>query len=84
MKATYPLTNKSQITVPKHVREHLGLKPGDKASYRIKKNGEVVINRPLTPAEIRAQVGPPAGDQPLSDKAKLIGTYLAKKYNVKT
>ena len=83
MKATYPLTSKSQITVPKEVRKHLGLKPGARASYRIKPNGEVVLRRPPTPTEIMARVGPPAGDQPLTEREKLIGTYLAKKYNVK-
>ncbi len=83
MKATYPLTSKSQITVPREVRDHLGLKPGSRASYRIKKSGEVVLKRPLTGPEIMAKVGPPAGDQPLTEREKLIGEYLAKKYKVK-
>ena len=83
MKATYPLTSKSQITVPKEVRQHLGLKPGSHATFHIEPDGKVVFNRPRTPAEIRAAVGPPTGDQPLTEREKLIGGYLAKKYNVK-
>ena len=83
MKSTYPLTSKSQITVPKEVREHLGLKPGGRAAFRIMPNGEVVVSRPRTPAEIRAAVGKPSGKQSLTKREKLIGTYLAKKYNVK-
>jgi antitoxin PrlF len=83
MKSTYPLTSKSQITVPKEIREHLGLKPGDRASFRIEPTGKVVINRPRTPAEIRAAVGKPTGKQPLTERERLISTYLAKKYNVK-
>jgi len=83
MKATYSLTSKSQITVPKEVREHLGLKSGGYATFHIEPSGKVVINRPRTPAEIRAAVGPPSGDQPLTEREKLIGGHLAKKYNVK-
>jgi AbrB family looped-hinge helix DNA binding protein len=83
MKATYPLTSKSQITVPKEIRKHLQLKPGDRAIFSIKKDGEVVIKRPPTPAEIMARVGKPTGAQPLTEREKLIGGYLAKKYNVK-
>ena len=83
MKATYPLTSKSQITVPKEVREHLGLKPGSHATFHIMPNGNVTLNRPLTGVEIMARVGPPSGDQPLTEREKLIGGYLAKKYKVK-
>ncbi len=82
MKATYPLTAKSQITVPKEVRQHLGLQPGDQAYFFIKNNGEVIINRPPTPAEIMSKVGKPTGKQPLTQREKLIGGYLAKKYGV--
>ncbi len=82
MKTSYPLTSKSQITVPKQVREHLGLKPGRRAKFRIKRNGEVTISRPPTIEEIRAKLGKPDGTQPLTAKEKLIGEYLAKKYDV--
>lgn len=83
MKTAYPLTSKSQITIPKEIREHLGLEPGDRARFSINKSGEVVLSRPRTPQEIRAKIGPPSNDQPLTEREKLIGDYLAKKYNVK-
>ena len=41
MEAT--LTQKSQATVPKAVREHLGLKPGDRIRYFIDPEGTVMI-----------------------------------------
>jgi antitoxin PrlF len=37
------LTNKGQTTIPKEVRAHLGLEPGDRIEYVIGSNGEVVL-----------------------------------------
>lgn len=37
------LTSKGQITVPKAVREALGVSPGDRIAFRLKDNGTVVI-----------------------------------------
>ena len=83
MKTTYPLTSKSQITVPKEVRTHLGLRPGGRAVFSIKPSGEVVINRPLTAAEIIARAGKPTGKQTLTEREKLRSEYLMKKYDIK-
>ena len=41
------LTNKGQVTIPKSVRESLGLHPGDKLEFFINKNGEALF-RPVT------------------------------------
>jgi AbrB family looped-hinge helix DNA binding protein len=40
---TATLTSKGQTTVPKEVREHLGLKPGDRLRFGIQEDGRVVI-----------------------------------------
>ena len=37
------LTSKGQITIPKQVREHLKLNPGDKLDFVIESGGRVVI-----------------------------------------
>jgi len=37
------LTSKGQITIPKQVREHLKLNPGDKLDFVIESEGRVVI-----------------------------------------
>lgn len=37
------LTSKGQITVPKHVREILGVRPGDRLAFRIRGDGSVVV-----------------------------------------
>lgn len=39
----YALTSKSQVTLPKRVREHLRLKPGDAVEFLIQPDGAVVV-----------------------------------------
>ena len=41
--AVATLTSKGQTTIPKHVREHLKLNPGDKLDFVIESEGRVVI-----------------------------------------
>lgn len=68
---THTMTSKGQITVPKDVREALGIKPGERATFRFKKSGEVVIERPKTIEDIRQLLKHPAGAV-LSEKEKLV------------
>ena len=37
------VTSKGQITVPKEIRDHLGVEPGDRLSFQIGSNGEVIV-----------------------------------------
>jgi len=37
------ITTKGQITIPKPIRDHLGLKPGDKVKFFIRPDGSVVL-----------------------------------------
>ena len=41
--ATATLTSKGQTTIPKQVRDHLKLSPGDKLDFVIESEGRVVI-----------------------------------------
>jgi AbrB family looped-hinge helix DNA binding protein len=41
------LTKKGQLTVPKPIRDSLGLHTGDKVEFSINKNGEAIF-RPVT------------------------------------
>ncbi len=43
MTSTSTLTSKGQTTVPKAVRLHLGLKPGDKIRFLVEDDGRVVV-----------------------------------------
>lgn len=51
------VTSKGQVTIPKHVRDRAGLKPGAEVDF-VERNGEVVVRkaaktkaRPATPAD---------------------------------
>ena len=44
---TATLTTKGQITVPKEVREHLGVDTGDRLSFTVQPDGSVIVT-PIT------------------------------------
>jgi AbrB family looped-hinge helix DNA binding protein len=41
--ASATLTPKGQITLPKPVRDRLGLKPGDRITFREREDGSIVL-----------------------------------------
>jgi AbrB family looped-hinge helix DNA binding protein len=43
------LTAKGQVTVPKQVREHLGLKPGAEVEFDLADDGRVVLRPAASP-----------------------------------
>ncbi|TAG25047.1 MAG: AbrB/MazE/SpoVT family DNA-binding domain-containing protein [Burkholderiales bacterium] len=50
----YALTTKSQVTVPKAVRQALGVLPGQEIDYEVKANGQVLmfpVKKPNVPQE---------------------------------
>jgi len=47
------LTSKGRITVPKSVRDFLGVGPGSKVIFELTPQGDVLL-RPLTPRPARA------------------------------
>ena len=57
------LTSKGQVTIPKRVRDYLGLKPGSTVQFEVKGDGQVLLRtdepRPPGPADrIRGTVRP--------------------------
>lgn len=47
MDAMARMTSKGQITVPKEVREALGLKPGDSVLFRVREDGAAAMAKGL-------------------------------------
>jgi AbrB family looped-hinge helix DNA binding protein len=47
------ITSKGQATIPKPIREHLQLKPGDKVKFFIHPDGSVVLLPKLPAAALR-------------------------------
>jgi antitoxin PrlF len=44
---TATLTTKGQVTIPKEVREHLGVDTGDRLSFVVQDDGTVIV-KPIT------------------------------------
>ena len=51
------ITAKGQTTIPKAVRDHLGLKPGDRVKFFIHPDGSVVLLPKLPASALRGIVG---------------------------
>ncbi len=47
------ITVKGQATIPKAIREHLGLKPGDRIKFFVHPDGSVVLLRKLATSALR-------------------------------
>jgi antitoxin PrlF len=43
MSATSAITTKGQITLPKAIRDRLGVKPGDRVTFREQVDGKIVV-----------------------------------------
>ena len=47
------ITSKGQVTLPKRMREHLGLRPGSEIEFTINNRGEIVIKSKAKPPKSR-------------------------------
>ena len=83
MNYTNSITSKGQITIPKEFREKLGLNRIGKATFHINDKNEIVLTAPKTHAEVRAMLNEPTFKDIPSEKEKIIGEQLAKKYDVR-
>ena len=50
------ITVKGQATIPKAIREHLGLKPGDRVKFFVHPNGSVVLLPKLPASALRGML----------------------------
>jgi antitoxin PrlF len=51
------LTSKGQVTIPKRVRDALGLKPGDEVEFDVDEKGKFVVRRAVEKAPTREPDG---------------------------
>jgi AbrB family looped-hinge helix DNA binding protein len=52
------ITVKGQATIPKAIREHLGLKPGDRVKFFVHPDGSVVLLPKLPASALRGMLKP--------------------------
>lgn len=52
----HTLTVKGQVTIPKAVREHLGLTPGSRVEFTREADGRVTLRRADPPADFAARL----------------------------
>jgi len=50
------ITVKGQATIPKPIREHLGLQPGDRVKFFVHPDGSVVLLPKLSASAVRGMV----------------------------
>lgn len=57
------LTSKGQVTIPKKMRQHLGIGPGTAVDFLLTANGDVVLRpaRPAAARQKRVRKAPPNG-----------------------
>lgn len=51
----YTLTAKSQVTLPKPIRDHLNVAPGDAVSFKIVADGSVRVEPAVAPGKVQAR-----------------------------
>jgi len=52
------ITIKGQATIPKPIREHLGLQPGDRVKFFVHPDGSVVLLPKLSASAVRGSIKP--------------------------
>ena len=70
MKST--ITKKGQVTIPKAIREHLGVKPGDRVKFFRMRNGTVVILPTLPVTALKGVVPAPLHPVSIEDMNEAI------------
>ena len=51
------LTQKGQVTIPKAVRQVLGVSPGDEVEFQVTEDHKVVVNRALPASPFEKYIG---------------------------
>jgi len=66
------LTSKSQATIPKAIRQLLGIKPGGKIAFEVR-DREVILRAPQNPAGMLSAYGKV---RPTRNPSQSVGAYL--------
>jgi antitoxin PrlF len=79
------LSIKGQITIPKEIREHLNVRPGDRVKFFINPNGTVVMMPRLPASRLKGIVRPrKGGPVSLEEVDAAIAAGAASRAHVRT
>ncbi len=73
------ITSKGQITIPKEVRDRLGLKPGDRVEIYLEPDGRAVIERTIKLEELIGILPRPKKALTVEEINQAIGEAAAKR-----
>jgi AbrB family looped-hinge helix DNA binding protein len=71
------ITVKGQATIPKAIREHLGLRPGDRVKFFVHPDGSVVLLPKLPASALRGMIKRPRRAPTLGDMEKAVAAGAA-------
>ena len=71
------LTSKGQATIPKAIRQHLGLRPGDRVRFFVHPDGGVVLLPKQSVSVLRGIVKPPERRVTIDDMTEAAGAGAA-------
>ena len=72
------ITTKGQATIPKAIREFLGLKPGDRIKFFMHPNGSVVILPKLSVSALRGMLKTPRAPVTIEEMDEAIASGAAE------
>jgi AbrB family looped-hinge helix DNA binding protein len=72
------ITSKGQATIPKAIREHLRLKPGDRVKFFVHPDGSVVLLPKLPASALRGIVPPPKRPVTIEEMTEAAGAGAAE------
>jgi AbrB family looped-hinge helix DNA binding protein len=71
------ITSKGQATIPKRIREHLRLKPGDRVKFFVHPDGSVVLLPKLPVSALRGIVRPQGRPVTVAEMTEAAGADAA-------
>ena len=77
---TATVTSKGQITIPKEVREELGLRVGDRVAFRVLEDGRAIVEpETIDLRELKGALKPKRTGVTLADMEAAIRTHASKR-----
>ena len=77
---TATVTSKGQITIPKEVREELGLRVGDRVAFRVLEDGRAIVEpETIDLRELKGALKPKRTGVTLTDMEAAIRTHASKR-----